>query len=141
MLRAYGMMVVQVLISLKGQVFYGELMMAGAGQTQVFDGRSSDGIALAIHFGTPIFIEEAFLERTRKGENLGGGFANNAVKLRFHHDIDKGGQTVGPLDIRDLEFKSKETGFDHERREKASFWRIGVKKSNLAASNLSPSVP
>lgn len=70
-LQAYGMTVVQVQISLKEQVFYGELMMAGAGQTQVFDCRSSDGIALAIHFGTPIFVEEALLEKARKGDNPG----------------------------------------------------------------------
>jgi bifunctional DNase/RNase len=34
----------------------------------VFACRSSDGIALAIHFGTPIFVEEALLEKVRKGE-------------------------------------------------------------------------
>lgn len=65
-LQAYGMTVVQVRISLKEQVYYGELMMAVAGQTQVFDCRSSDGIALAIHFGTPIFVEEALLDKARK---------------------------------------------------------------------------
>ncbi len=70
-LQAYGMTVVQVRISLKGQVFYGELMMAGAGQTHVFDCRSSDGIALAVHFGTPIFVDEAVLEKARKGEDPG----------------------------------------------------------------------
>lgn len=68
-LQAYDMTVVQVGISLKGQVYYGELMMAAGGQTKVFDCRSSDGIALAIHFGTPIFVEEALLERARKGES------------------------------------------------------------------------
>ena len=68
-LQAYGMTVVQVRISLKEQVYYGELMMAVAGHTQVFDCRSSDGIALAIHFGTPIFVEEALLEKARKGDH------------------------------------------------------------------------
>lgn len=68
-LQAYGMTVVQVRISLKGQIFYGELMMAANGHTRVFDCRSSDGIALAIHFGTPIFVENALLEKVRKGEN------------------------------------------------------------------------
>ena len=67
-LQAYDMTVVRVGISLKGQVYYGELMMASGGQTKVFDCRSSDGIALAIHFGTPIFVEEAMLEKARKGE-------------------------------------------------------------------------
>lgn len=67
-LQAYGMTVVQVRISLKEQIYYGELVMATAGQTKVFDCRSSDGIALAIHFGTPIFVEEALLDRVRKGD-------------------------------------------------------------------------
>ena len=67
-LQAYDVTVVRVAISLKGQVYYGELMMAAGGQTKVFDCRSSDGIALAIHFGTPIFVEEALLDKVRKGE-------------------------------------------------------------------------
>lgn len=67
-LQAYDMTVVRVRISLKGQVYYGELMMAAGGQTKVFDCRSSDGIALAIHFGTPIFVEEALLEKARQGD-------------------------------------------------------------------------
>ncbi len=67
-LQSYGMTVVEVRISLKKQVYFGELMMAVGGQTKVFDCRSSDGIALAIHFGTPIFVEEALLEKARKGE-------------------------------------------------------------------------
>ena len=67
-LQAYDMTVVRVGISLKGQVYYGELMLAAGGQTKVFDCRSSDGIALAIHFGTPIFVEEALLDKARKGE-------------------------------------------------------------------------
>ena len=62
-LQAYGMAVVQVRISLKEQIYFGELMMAVNGQTRVFDCRSSDGIALAIHFGTPIFVEEALLDQ------------------------------------------------------------------------------
>lgn len=67
-LQTYGMTVVQVRISLKEQVYYGELMMAVGGQTKVFDCRSSDGIALAIHFGTPIFVEETLLEKSREGQ-------------------------------------------------------------------------
>ena len=67
-LDAYDMTVVRVGISLKGQVYHGELTMAAGGQTKVFDCRSSDGIAMAIHFGTPIFVEEALLEKAREGE-------------------------------------------------------------------------
>ncbi|MCY4612749.1 MAG: bifunctional nuclease family protein [Nitrospira sp.] len=67
-LQTYGMTVVQVRISLKEQVYYGELTMAVAGQTRVFDCRSSDGIALAIHFGTPIFVDPALLDKARQGE-------------------------------------------------------------------------
>lgn len=68
-LRAYGVTVVHVQISLKGQVFYGELHLSVDGQTQAFDSRSSDGIALAIHFGAPIFVEEALLKKA--GEEVG----------------------------------------------------------------------
>ena len=68
-LQAYDMTVVRVGISLKGQVYYGELTMAAGGQIKVFDCRSSDGIALAIHFGTPIFVEEALLEKAREGQS------------------------------------------------------------------------
>ena len=71
-LQAYGMTVVQVRISLKEQIYFGELMMAVNGQTQVFDCRSSDGIALAIHFGTPIFVEEALLDKARKKDQSAG---------------------------------------------------------------------
>lgn len=71
-LQAYGMTVVQVRISLKEQIYFGELMMAVNGQTQVFDCRSSDGIALAIHFGTPIFVEEALLDKARKKDQPAG---------------------------------------------------------------------
>ena len=67
-LQAYGMTVVRVRISLKEQVYFGELMMAVNGRTRVFDCRSSDGIALAIHFGTPIFVEEALLDKAGKRE-------------------------------------------------------------------------
>lgn len=65
-LQAYGLTVVQVRISLREEIYYGELMMAVNGQTQVFDCRSSDGIALAIHFGTPIFVEKTLLDKARK---------------------------------------------------------------------------
>ena len=71
-LQAYGMTVVQVRISLKEQIYFGELLMAADGQTQVFDCRSSDGIALAIHFGTPIFVEEALLDKARKKDQPAG---------------------------------------------------------------------
>lgn len=70
-LQAYGVTVVQVRISLKGQVFYGELIMEVDGQTQAFDCRSSDGIALAIHFDAPIFVEAALLEEVGKKPPVG----------------------------------------------------------------------
>lgn len=67
-LQAYDMTVVQVQISLKEQVYYGELTVAAGGQAKMFDCRSSDGIALAIHFGTPIFVDEALLEKIRESQ-------------------------------------------------------------------------
>ena len=66
--QAHGVKVVQVRITIKEEIHDGELTMAGAGRTRVFDCRASDGIAWAIHCGTPIFVEEAPLEKPRKGE-------------------------------------------------------------------------
>ena len=65
-LQAYGMTVVQVRISLKEEVYFGELMMAVAGQTQVFDCRSSDGIAIGDPFRHPHLCRRRTVGQSRK---------------------------------------------------------------------------
>ncbi len=62
-LNAYGGKVSQVVIRLKDQIYYGELTISLDGQMRVFDSRSSDAIALAIHFGAPIWVGKDLLEK------------------------------------------------------------------------------
>ncbi len=61
-LKAYGVNVDRVFITLKDEVFYGNLTLSVNGQTKQFDSRSSDAIALAIHFKTPIVVGKDLLE-------------------------------------------------------------------------------
>jgi uncharacterized protein len=50
--------VTRVVITLKDKVFHAALTVAMREGTKVFDSRSSDAIALAIHFKAPILINE-----------------------------------------------------------------------------------
>jgi bifunctional DNase/RNase len=61
-LKAYGVNVDRVLITLKDEIFYGTLTLSVDGQTKQFDSRSSDAIALAIHFKTPIVVGKGLLD-------------------------------------------------------------------------------
>jgi len=54
--------VTQVVITLKGSTYYGALSVATKGTTKVFDSRSSDAIALAIHFKAPILVWRDLLD-------------------------------------------------------------------------------
>ena len=49
-LEAYGVSIDRVFITLKDEIFYGTLTVSVGAQTKQFDSRSSDAIALAIHF-------------------------------------------------------------------------------------------
>ncbi len=57
-----GGKVAEVRITLKGSTFYGDLKLAARGTEKVFDSRSSDAIALAIHFKAPIMVPRQLLE-------------------------------------------------------------------------------
>jgi bifunctional DNase/RNase len=61
-LESYGGTVTQTVITLKGGTYYGALTVAVRGDTKVFDSRSSDSIALAIHFKAPIIVGRDLLE-------------------------------------------------------------------------------
>lgn len=63
-LQAYDGKVVQVVVTLKGSTFYGALTVDVAGNSKVFDSRSSDAIALAIHFSAPIWVSRELLEKS-----------------------------------------------------------------------------
>ena len=62
-LQAYGGKVTQVVVSLKGATYYGALSIQLGGTAKVFDSRSSDAIALAIHFSAPILVSRELLEQ------------------------------------------------------------------------------
>lgn len=55
-LRTYGGKVTQTVITLKGGTYYGALTVAVRDDVKVFDSRSSDSIALAVHFKAPILV-------------------------------------------------------------------------------------
>ena len=69
-LNAFEGKVTQVVIRLKDRTYYGELTISLKGHTQVFDSRSSDAIALAIHFGAPIWVGQDVFEKV--GEQVDG---------------------------------------------------------------------
>lgn len=61
-LETFGGKVTQTVITLKGGTYYGALTVAFREDVKVFDSRSSDSIALAIHFKAPIFVGRDLLE-------------------------------------------------------------------------------
>lgn len=68
-LESYGGKVTQVVVTLREATFYGALSIELNGESKVFDSRSSDAIALAIHFSAPILVGRALLESA--GRELG----------------------------------------------------------------------
>jgi len=62
-LTAYGGKVVQVVVTLQGATYYGALTIDVAGERKVFDSRSSDAIALAVHFSAPIWVSRELLDK------------------------------------------------------------------------------
>src|SRR5688572_29909107 len=61
-LEAFDGRVSQVVVTLQGRTFYGALTVILRDTTKVFDSRSSDAIALAIHFKAPILVSRELLE-------------------------------------------------------------------------------
>ena len=61
-LEAFDGRVSQVIVTLQGRTFFGELTVVLRDATKVFDSRSSDAIALAIHFKAPILVSRALLD-------------------------------------------------------------------------------
>ena len=55
-LETFGGKVTQTVITLKSGTYYGALTVAFKDNVKVFDSRSSDSIALAIHFKAPIIV-------------------------------------------------------------------------------------
>ena len=65
-LEAYGGKVTQTVITLKDGTYYGTLTVAVKNEVKRFDSRSSDSIALAIHFKAPILVGRDLLESASK---------------------------------------------------------------------------
>jgi uncharacterized protein len=61
-LAAFDGRVSQVVVTLHDGTYYGALTVVMRGSTRVFDSRSSDAIALAIHFKAPILVSRELLE-------------------------------------------------------------------------------
>lgn len=55
-LQTFGGTVTRTVISLKGGTYYGALTVVFKDEVRVFDSRSSDSIALAVHFKAPILV-------------------------------------------------------------------------------------
>ena len=66
-LESYGVKVDRVFITLKAGIYYGTLTLSINGEAKQFDSRSSDAIALAIHFKTPIVVSKQLLESAGEG--------------------------------------------------------------------------
>ena len=65
-LESFGGKVTKTVITLKDGTYYGALSVSFKDQEKVFDSRSSDSIALAIHFKAPIFVGRDLLESAGK---------------------------------------------------------------------------
>jgi uncharacterized protein len=61
-LEGFDGRVSQVVVTLKDRTYYGALTVVVRGTTKVFDSRSSDAIALAIHFKAPILVGQDLLD-------------------------------------------------------------------------------
>jgi hypothetical protein len=61
-LTAFDGKVSQVVVTLKDKTFYAALTIAVGSTEKLFDSRSSDAIALAIHFKAPILISQELLD-------------------------------------------------------------------------------
>jgi bifunctional DNase/RNase len=62
-LAGFGGRVSKVVITLHEGIYYGALTVVMGGKTRVFDSRSSDAIALAIHAGAPILVSRELLDQ------------------------------------------------------------------------------
>jgi bifunctional DNase/RNase len=53
-------------------VYYAQLVLAADGREECLDCRPSDGIAVALRAGAPIFVDEGLLAAAGQGENISG---------------------------------------------------------------------
>ena len=72
-LEAWDGRVDRIVVTLVGQTFHAALTVTLGGTTREFDSRSSDAIALAIHFAAPIWVSRELLESSGKPHAVPGG--------------------------------------------------------------------
>jgi uncharacterized protein len=65
-LESFGGKVTKTVITLKAGTYYGAMTVIFKDQEKVFDSRSSDSIALAIHFKAPIIVARDLLDSAGK---------------------------------------------------------------------------
>ncbi len=65
-LEAFGAKVTQAIITLKDDTYYAALTVVLGDAPKVFDSRSSDAIALAIHFKAPILVSQSLVDSAGK---------------------------------------------------------------------------
>lgn len=61
-LKEFDARVSQVVVTLKEQTYYADLTVVMRDKSKVFDSRSSDAIALAIHFKAPILVSQELVD-------------------------------------------------------------------------------
>jgi bifunctional DNase/RNase len=61
-LTAFDGKVSQAIVTLKDKTFYAALTISVGPMEKIFDSRSSDAIALAIHFKAPILVSQELLD-------------------------------------------------------------------------------
>ncbi len=72
-LNAYGGKVLRTVITLQRGTYYGVLTVVVKDQVKTFDSRSSDSIALAVHFKAPIVVGRDLLESAGEIQEKHGG--------------------------------------------------------------------
>ncbi len=81
-LEYYEIKLIKVFITLHEGIYFGTLTFKHDGQIQVFDSRSSDAIAMALYFQSPIFVEDRLLEEAGKP------IEENRRQFKAERDVD-----------------------------------------------------
>jgi hypothetical protein len=102
----FGIHIKQVIIhKLVDGVFYSSLICEYDGIEEIIDARTSDAIALAIRFGSPIFTFENILDK-----------AGIIIKIKDQSKLEQSKFKLEDL-VVDLEGAEQETGFENDSLE------------------------
>jgi len=102
----FGIHIKQVIIhKLVDGVFYSSLICENDGIEEIIDARTSDAIALAIRFGSPIFTFENILDK-----------AGIIIKIKDQSKLEQSKFKLEDL-VVDIEGAEQETGFENDSLE------------------------